>query len=67
MILSKALSEFSSGLVRVRADLSGSPGFKETKEMDNLFVKITDFLSLFWLMVWNMNFIFPNSWDDDPI
>ena len=22
---------------------------------------------LFWLVVWNMNFIFPNSWDDDPI
>jgi|Cyp2metagenome_2_1107375.scaffolds.fasta_scaffold715908_1 hypothetical protein len=20
-----------------------------------------------WLVVWNMNFIFPNSWDDDPI
>ena len=20
-----------------------------------------------WLMVWNMTFIFPNSWDDDPI
>ena len=20
-----------------------------------------------WLAVWNMNFIFPNSWDDDPI
>ena len=22
---------------------------------------------LFWLVVWNMAFIFPNSWDDDPI
>jgi len=22
---------------------------------------------LFWSVVWNMNFIFPNSWDDDPI
>ena len=22
---------------------------------------------LFWLVVWNMIFIFPNSWDDDPI
>ena len=21
----------------------------------------------YWLMVWNMTFIFPNSWDDDPI
>ena len=21
----------------------------------------------YWLVVWNMNFIFPNSWDDDPI
>ena len=20
-----------------------------------------------WLVVWNMAFIFPNSWDDDPI
>ena len=20
-----------------------------------------------WLVVWNMNFVFPNSWDDDPI
>jgi len=20
-----------------------------------------------WLVVWNMKFIFPNSWDDDPI
>ena len=20
-----------------------------------------------WLVFWNMNFIFPNSWDDDPI
>jgi len=20
-----------------------------------------------WLVVWNMNFIFSNSWDDDPI
>ena len=20
-----------------------------------------------WLVVWNMNFISPNSWDDDPI
>ena len=20
-----------------------------------------------WLVVWNMNSIFPNSWDDDPI
>jgi hypothetical protein len=20
-----------------------------------------------WLVVWNMTFIFPNSWDDDPI
>ena len=20
-----------------------------------------------WLVVWNMNFIFPSSWDDDPI
>ena len=20
-----------------------------------------------WLVVWNMNFMFPNSWDDDPI
>jgi len=20
-----------------------------------------------WLVVWNMNFIFPDSWDDDPI
>ena len=22
---------------------------------------------LCWLVVWNMNFIFPHSWDDDPI
>ena len=22
---------------------------------------------LIWLVVWKMNFIFPNSWDDDPI
>jgi len=21
----------------------------------------------FWVVVWNMAFIFPNSWDDDPI
>jgi hypothetical protein len=20
-----------------------------------------------WLVVWNMTFMFPNSWDDDPI
>ena len=24
-------------------------------------------LIVIWLVVWNMNFIFPNSWDDDPI
>ena len=23
--------------------------------------------SFIWLVVWNMNFIFPNSWNDDPI
>ena len=22
---------------------------------------------IIWLVVWNMNVIFPNSWDDDPI
>ena len=22
---------------------------------------------LYWLVVWNMTFIFPNTWDDDPI
>jgi len=26
-----------------------------------------DCFNQFWLVVWNMNFIFPNSWDDDPI
>ena len=25
------------------------------------------FKMLYWLVVWNMHFIFPNSWDDDPI
>ena len=24
-------------------------------------------LYIYWLVVWNMAFIFPNSWDDDPI
>jgi hypothetical protein len=24
-------------------------------------------LLLVWLVVWNIFFIFPNSWDDDPI
>jgi hypothetical protein len=24
-------------------------------------------LILTWLVVWNMAFIFPKSWDDDPI
>ena len=23
--------------------------------------------NIYWLVVWNMNFIFSNSWDDDPI
>jgi hypothetical protein len=31
------------------------------------FPNVEDFSLYIWLVVWNMAFIFPNSWDDDPV
>ena len=35
-----------------------------------IMVRISDdftYIKILWLVVWNMAFVFPNSWDDDPI
>ena len=45
------------------------------RTMENIYIYIVDLVIwvlmyvyiYIWLVVWNMNFIFPNSWDDDPI
>jgi hypothetical protein len=35
--------------------------------MEAILAHVDDTHIMIWLVVWNMAFIFPNSWNDDPI
>ena len=35
--------------------------------METILAHVDDTHIMIWLVVWNMAFIFPNSWNDDPI